>query len=228
MKFRERLAHFGFQTYGDYSKSQRWYDFRNRWFACQTTDKKCQVCGSPNIQLHHWTYERVCEEELGDVMGLCRRHHVKVHEWLKERSLSVKSTHDAIKGIKSGDVTNPYVKTKKAKKKKNPQLKKKKYKSNFCTFEGCRQMAKQNQTLCKSHRPIPKNIPKQHKDALLKKRRNVNKMIERARAKKTQPKPLEGKALSKKMAKARDVEAIKEFDRQRAKEVAAQRKALGL
>jgi len=230
MKFRDRLAHFGFATYSDYSESQRWFDFRERWLSCPATDKKCQVCGSKRIQLHHWTYERVCEEQIGDVMGLCRQHHGQVHEWLKERGLSVKSTLEAIKGLKAGDATVPYVKTKKNKKKKKqkPKQKRSKYKANFCTFKDCRQMAKKGQKFCKGHKPIPNNIPKEHKDALIKNRRMADKLIEKAKARNDQPKPLEGKAFTKKVSKLRDIQAIKDFDRQRAREVNAQRKALGL
>lgn len=233
MSFRERLKSFGFETYEDYSLSDRWYEFRYRWYSAETTDKKCQVCGTPKIQLHHWTYARVCEEELTDVIGLCRAHHVQVHEWLKERKLSVKSTSEAIAGIKNGD--NPTAERAKParqlKRKKRKVKKPRVINKSKCTYEGCINTAKMGNPFCGLHRPMPTGLSKCHLQKLKEKRKRGNQHLEivrKLRMKLPQPKPLEGKALSKAMSSARDVESIKEFDRQRAREVRIQRKALGL
>lgn len=51
---------------------------QSRPFTCQFSPDR-DGCSGP-IQLHHLTYERVFNEDLSDLMPLCRRHHRQLHQ----------------------------------------------------------------------------------------------------------------------------------------------------
>lgn len=69
----------GYQSYQDYIHSSEWKEFRSRYF--QVCHRKCRVCDAHNIiVLHHLTYDRVGQEEFGDVVPLCDRCHHLIHD----------------------------------------------------------------------------------------------------------------------------------------------------
>lgn len=99
MKFSERLYRLGFATHSDYVQSDHWKSFRARYKAGGHR-MTCLVCGTRPIQLHHRTYVRLGEELPGDVVPLCREHHVAVHAWLKSSGrIFVEYTHEAITAL---------------------------------------------------------------------------------------------------------------------------------
>jgi hypothetical protein len=100
MRFAERLASLGFSSYADYLRSGHWQSFKARYKASGQS-MRCKVCHGKPIQLHHCTYARLGAERFQDVMALCDLHHGLVHEWLKERHLSVANSHQAVKAIRS-------------------------------------------------------------------------------------------------------------------------------
>lgn len=72
-----RLIELGFDTYGAYLRSDLWQAIRKRYFASQMP-REC-LCGDEEVQLHHVTYERLGNENLTDLLPLCRTCHAMVH-----------------------------------------------------------------------------------------------------------------------------------------------------
>ena len=65
--------------YHDYIKSDKW---KAKRLECLKRDNyQCQKCGTAkNLVIHHWTYDRLGNEDLGDIVTLCKNCHKKVHE----------------------------------------------------------------------------------------------------------------------------------------------------
>lgn len=73
------------EKYYDYISSDDWrlkreQCFLHRWKVCQ----KCW--NESNLQVHHWTYQRLFKENMADLFVLCWNCHIKLHElfWLKD------------------------------------------------------------------------------------------------------------------------------------------------
>lgn len=98
-KFKQRLAALGHSTYGKYLESAHWQQFQQR-YKDSGMSMRCAVCSQKLIQLHHHTYKRLGREKLTDVTPLCRRHHLKVHDFLRSRRLLVESTTEAVRHLK--------------------------------------------------------------------------------------------------------------------------------
>lgn len=65
-------------AYRRYIHSPAWK--LNRFGALVRADGCCECCGAPGrVDVHHKTYERVGEESLGDLQGLCRECHETTH-----------------------------------------------------------------------------------------------------------------------------------------------------
>lgn len=73
-----KLSAYGYRSYTDYLRSAHWRATRTRyWISDQPKD--C-ICGERDgLELHHMTYERVCEEELSDLTLLCSNCHAMIH-----------------------------------------------------------------------------------------------------------------------------------------------------
>ena len=67
-------------NYHDYIKSDAWQRVRRE--ALKRDGYVCQQCGTgKNLEVHHINYEHLGQDgELNDVITLCRKCHVKVHE----------------------------------------------------------------------------------------------------------------------------------------------------
>ena len=65
--------------YHDYIKSDEW---KAKKMACHKRDCfQCQMCGTAkNLVAHHLTYDRLGNEDLSDLITLCKDCHEKVHE----------------------------------------------------------------------------------------------------------------------------------------------------
>jgi len=80
--FHELLRLNGFTSYEDYIHSEHWKAF-NQWYRqCKFLIQRCIACESRTFELHHWTYVRVTQENLQDVIPLCRQHHQELHRWI--------------------------------------------------------------------------------------------------------------------------------------------------
>jgi len=75
-------------SYKNYINSPEWYD--KRQLILDRCNNKCEVCHNKKvIHIHHITYERLGNELLEDLQGLCLECHQKLHpdkklkrEWL--------------------------------------------------------------------------------------------------------------------------------------------------
>lgn len=78
-KFYEYDENWNKVKYHDYIKSDKW---KAKRLECLKRDNyQCQKCGTAkNLVIHHWTYDRLGNEDLGDIVTLCKNCHKKVHE----------------------------------------------------------------------------------------------------------------------------------------------------
>ena len=69
----------GFETYSDYLNSVFWKDKREH--IIETFGNKCSNCEAKmGLQVHHLSYANVGNEQLEDVIVLCRSCHYKLHK----------------------------------------------------------------------------------------------------------------------------------------------------
>ncbi len=66
------------QAYEKYIHSTAWRDKANQRLAMD--NHICQVCGETASDVHHLTYDRFGNEEMSDVVSLCRKCHQKAEE----------------------------------------------------------------------------------------------------------------------------------------------------
>lgn len=72
------VRNFGYKDYESYLKSEYWSSFKKRYKEAGKL-QSCLVCGNKKYNLHHVTYERICREEIDDVIPLCSECHKKEH-----------------------------------------------------------------------------------------------------------------------------------------------------
>jgi hypothetical protein len=78
-KFLKRaLQALGYKTYRAYLRSAWWKELGDRYRA-SSQPQVCIVCYDPNVDLHHKTYKRLGQENLSDLLPLCRQHHEESH-----------------------------------------------------------------------------------------------------------------------------------------------------
>lgn len=74
-----RLRELGYESYQQYLQSRHWRSLRERYRGSDLP-QACILCDADDtVDLHHKTYERIGEEELTDLVPLCRRCHVLGH-----------------------------------------------------------------------------------------------------------------------------------------------------
>lgn len=65
------------QLYTQYIESDHWNTLKQKFEGLQT---KCQFCGTTeDLDIHHRYYGRLWNENLQDLVRLCRQHHFAVH-----------------------------------------------------------------------------------------------------------------------------------------------------
>jgi 5-methylcytosine-specific restriction endonuclease McrA len=65
-------------SYIEYLESANWKKLREK--VLERDGHRCAKCGKPDrLQAHHRTYDRVREENLDDLITLCRTCHAAVH-----------------------------------------------------------------------------------------------------------------------------------------------------
>ena len=80
-----------FKKYSDYLGSRHWKNKRIETFSIR--GNKCESCGSSeNIQVHHTTYKNIGNENVSELMVLCKDCHVLVHKVIKQNNI-VKYSH---------------------------------------------------------------------------------------------------------------------------------------
>lgn len=78
-RFHEQLRLRGHASYEDYLASPEWQAFKE-WYAKSSFPQYCLVCRSKEFELHHWRYEDIGQDDLHDVIPLCREHHKEIHQ----------------------------------------------------------------------------------------------------------------------------------------------------
>lgn len=86
---RTRLRSLGFSSYWEYLQSAHWQDI-SRAYKASGLPTRC-ICGAPEVELHHRTYERLGREELTDLIPLCRLCHAAIHVFERRGVLEVGS-----------------------------------------------------------------------------------------------------------------------------------------
>jgi hypothetical protein len=89
------LRTLGYENYGAYLRSACWKRTRAAYRASDLP-QDC-ICGDPDTQLHHLTYQRVGEERLSDLTPLCPSCHSLVHvlEWRGTLGIDLEGLTDA-------------------------------------------------------------------------------------------------------------------------------------
>ncbi len=78
-KFLKRaLRALGYESYKVYLDSDHWSELGGRYRASRQP-QVCIVCYDPKVDLHHKTYKRLGQEQLSDLIPLCRKHHEESH-----------------------------------------------------------------------------------------------------------------------------------------------------
>jgi 5-methylcytosine-specific restriction endonuclease McrA len=87
--------------YREYLRSDRWKKQRKRTF--QNHGRRCVVCGSEKVEVHHLTYKSLGNEDpKKHLLPLCREHHQQVHIYAEERRMHVwNATHLLTKEYRS-------------------------------------------------------------------------------------------------------------------------------
>ena len=99
-----RLKKNGFNSYQEYLDSDMWKKKRDQ------KEKEVCLCGSGDrLELHHKTYERVCDELMSDLVWLCHSCHDYLHNKINNGDTTLKD------GMK---ILTKYLKTKKYRKRK--------------------------------------------------------------------------------------------------------------
>jgi len=76
---KQRLNTLGYGSYFEYLKSDRWVETKTRYRGAGLP-QSCLVCRDPHVDLHHKTYQRLGNEQLTDLVALCRLHHDQLHD----------------------------------------------------------------------------------------------------------------------------------------------------
>lgn len=118
--FHDLLRINGFDSYEDYIHSEHWKAF-NQWYRqCKFLIQRCVVCESRTFELHHWTYIRVTQENLQDVIPLCRQHHQELHTWIEKHKIPLYGVRRQFRdcfGLKQQQLTKLLSQIKKGKRK---------------------------------------------------------------------------------------------------------------
>lgn len=69
-------------NYRDYIRSAAWAEKRAA-YRRSNLPQGCYVCGARKVDLHHKTYKRLGAERLTDLLPLCREHHFRAHDMLR-------------------------------------------------------------------------------------------------------------------------------------------------
>lgn len=67
-----------FKNYEEYLTSEMW-NFKRKDFL-KLRKYKCAICGGRATQVHHKTYEHICNEPAKDLLALCPACHRKKHK----------------------------------------------------------------------------------------------------------------------------------------------------
>lgn len=64
----KRLREHGYEDYAEYMRSPEWAKIKARYRRAEHLPQVCMCGAHESLQLHHKTYERVCAEDLEDLL----------------------------------------------------------------------------------------------------------------------------------------------------------------
>lgn len=78
--------------YREFLNSEHWRKVKEKTKKKMHYYGQCKICGSTkNIELHHQSYNFVnTDQELLNIIPLCRIHHQEVHDYAKQNNISLK------------------------------------------------------------------------------------------------------------------------------------------
>jgi hypothetical protein len=85
------------KEYARYLKTPHWQEFNRNYREADDVLHFCFVCSNSSYELHHHTYERIGQEEMADVVPLCRAHHEAAHQAIKARQTTLAKAHVWVK-----------------------------------------------------------------------------------------------------------------------------------
>ena len=68
------------KTYKEYLKTNHWKILKQQFFDSPYSYGRCYFCKITKVQLHHKSYARLGNENLEDLVEVCRKHHRGVHK----------------------------------------------------------------------------------------------------------------------------------------------------
>jgi len=94
----KKLKTHGYNSYGEYLKSDEWKKIKIR-FDKREKFRKCYICKSENnLDVHHKTYKAIAmKNPYKYLFRLCRDCHNKIHEYAKANNVSVRIATNVIK-----------------------------------------------------------------------------------------------------------------------------------
>jgi hypothetical protein len=84
------------KEYAKYLSEDHWQNFSRAYRTDDSVLHECYVCGSPHYELHHWTYSRIGNESMYDVIPLCATHHKDAHKATKQ-GVALAQAHSWVK-----------------------------------------------------------------------------------------------------------------------------------
>lgn len=71
------------EWYKEYLKTDHWKKVQAE-YRSSDLPQFCLICKNTKFELHHRTYDRIGAEFLSDLVPLCRTHHQKTHDLVKQ------------------------------------------------------------------------------------------------------------------------------------------------
>lgn len=84
--------------YKEYIKSEYWTERKRQYFSLHP--RKCEVCGHPDVELHHLKYGEYGREADKHLAALCRVHHDEVHAAMQLRRNMSYQTRYVVEDLK--------------------------------------------------------------------------------------------------------------------------------
>lgn len=123
-RFHEQLRLRGYASYDEYLASPAWAAFKE-WYSKSKFPQYCLVCKSKEFELHHWRYEDIGQDDLHDVIPLCRDHHQQIHQHCEKHDIPLDRVQRQLIGCfrfdprRAESAFRPFLKAFKASKKRN-------------------------------------------------------------------------------------------------------------
>src|SRR5665213_1513288 len=86
-------------NYRDYIKSGYWTERKRIYFS--THPHVCEVCGHPDVELHHIKYGDYGHEQDKNLAALCRVHHQELHNAVALRKSMFYQTRQVVEDMRS-------------------------------------------------------------------------------------------------------------------------------